>query len=633
LQASRTTMPNVQAWPVQEQRRSLAVFIAAVVLADAVAFAVSAITFPLPAHALMIFCLLLGCNAATVELARRATEPEGLIKDFHAVWELPVAILAGPACAIIMPAVRLALAQARVRRAPDGQRVFCAAAAGLGYGSAAVVFRAIARPGQGHDIGAWLAAVAACAILQWAVRQGLILAAVKLSEPQTRARGLLFGGESLQNDMTELCVAVLATLAIAISALSVVLVLPLVTLLQRSCRHARLVRDSRADSKTGLLNAATWESESAAEVVRSVRTKSPLAVALLDIDRFKVINDTYGHLVGDQVIKEIARTLTSMVREYDLAGRFGGEEFSLLLPQTRAVDAFRIAERVRANIAGLSIIAPGATGGQRVHVTVSIGVAALDSGSERKLAELMAAADAALYRAKSGGRDQVQMISTSRGLSAISSSTRGINGAAAGHHQDLPLAFRRAEAPAEAASGPAASLRRMLVPELTPLVDAGRGDADGQDREDRGAAAVALRRVACTQHLGGVVALTGPAVHLDRRAAAVPRDLPVPDLGRVLVLDPHRRAAVHGALGHLDDDRHVRGGMSGPAGSPSTRCRRRGPRAAGKQHRTARHQQDAGAQTSAGAQARAGYGKHRPPYAIPLHDANPTALPACIFMR
>ena len=62
-----------------------------------------------------------------------------------------------------------------------------------------------------------------------------------------------------------------------------------------------------------------------------------MAVALLDIDRFKGINDTYGHLVGDQVIKEIARTLDSLLRDYDRAGRFGGEEFSLLLPQTRAV--------------------------------------------------------------------------------------------------------------------------------------------------------------------------------------------------------------------------------------------------------------------------------------------------------
>ena len=207
--------------------------------------------------------------------------------------------------------------------------------------------------------------------------------------------------------------------------------------------HVKLVSDARNDSKTGLLNAATWERESSAELARAMRTESPLAIAMVDVDKFKAINDTYGHLVGDQVLKEIANTLNTLSREYDLAGRFGGEEFALLLPQTRAVDAFRIAERVRANVAALSIIAAGSSGGERVHVTVSIGVAALDSGSKRELSELLAAADAALYRAKDGGRDQVQMISTTRGLSAIS----GPGIAAADHGsddgEDPPSVFRR----------------------------------------------------------------------------------------------------------------------------------------------------------------------------------------------
>ena len=181
----------------------------------------------------------------------------------------------------------------------------------------------------------------------------------------------VFGREPLYNDAAEICTGVLVTYGVAGNPLLALAALPVVTLLQRSLRHVQLVNDSRADSKTGLLNAATWEREATVEVGRAVRTRTPLAVAILDIDRFKVINDTYGHLVGDQVLKEIARTLDSLLRDYDRAGRFGGEEFSLLLPQTRAVDAFRIAERVRANIAGLSIIVPGATGGERVHVTVS----------------------------------------------------------------------------------------------------------------------------------------------------------------------------------------------------------------------------------------------------------------------
>ena len=258
----------------------------------------------------------------------------------------------------------------------------------------------------------------------------------------------MFGREPLYNDVAEICISVLVTYGVASNPLLAPAALPVVTLLQRSLRHVQLVNDSRADSKTGLLNAATWEREATAEVGRAVRTRTSLAVAILDIDRFKVVNDTYGHLVGDQVLKEIARALDSFLRDYDRAGRFGGEEFSLLLPQTRAVDAFRIADRVRANIAGLSIIVPGETGGERVHVTVSIGVAALDSGSKREYSQLMAAADAALYRAKSGGRDQVQMISTTRGLSAISGGGRGSDSSGNstnGGRSDVPSAFRRAQ--------------------------------------------------------------------------------------------------------------------------------------------------------------------------------------------
>ena len=91
----------------------------------------------------------------------------------------------------------------------------------------------------------------------------------------------------------------------------------------------------------------------------------------------------------------------------------------MLLPHTRAVDALRIAERVRAHISRMPVFANGPAGPERVPITVSIGVAALDAGTRRELPELLAAADAALYRAKASGRDQVQMISTSRGLSAV----------------------------------------------------------------------------------------------------------------------------------------------------------------------------------------------------------------------
>jgi diguanylate cyclase (GGDEF)-like protein len=430
-------MLNVRAWPLWELARPLTIFIAVVVLADIAAIAVSAVSLSVHAHDLMVFGALLACSAATVELTRRGSEPEGAIKDIYAIWELPVVITLPPLYALLAPVARLALTQWRIRHAPVYRRVFSAAALGIAYGVTSVAFRALdglalgRQSAPAHNVSAWLLIVAVCAVIQWVANHALILTAIKASAPETRVRQMLLDGESLRNDVTELCVAVLATLAIAMSVLTVVIALPFVTMLQRSFRHAQLVKDSRTDSKTGLLNAATWDREAAAELARAVRTRSALAVALLDIDRFKSINDTHGHLVGDQVIKEIARTLDSLLRDYDLAGRFGGEEFSMLLPQTRSVDAFRIAERIRSHIAGLSIIAPGATGGERVHVTVSIGVSALDGGDKRELAELMATADAALYRAKASGRDQVQMISTTRGLSAVSGTPRGINAAVA----------------------------------------------------------------------------------------------------------------------------------------------------------------------------------------------------------
>ena len=211
---------------------------------------------------------------------------------------------------------------------------------------------------------------------------------------------------------------------------------------RRRASERRLTHAAAHDSLTGLAN----RTQLLNVLDECLAGGAAAAVLFVDLDRFKAINDTYGLLAGEQVLKEIANTLSTMLRDYDLAGRFGGEEFSLLLPQTKAVNAFRIAERIRSSIAAMSVIAPGAVGGERVQVTVSIGVAALDAGTDRTFSQLMSAADAALYRAKGGGRDQVQMISTTRGLSAVSGASRGLNGAVRDDpaSAEPPSVFRRA---------------------------------------------------------------------------------------------------------------------------------------------------------------------------------------------
>jgi diguanylate cyclase (GGDEF)-like protein len=442
----------IRDWPIWALPRWLIVYVITVVAADLAAICVAASAVTYSRKDLALFGLLLGCTAASVEMARKAGERGGLlIKDVQGVWELPVAILLPPFYALVAPIAQTALTQWRVRHGLLHRRVFTGAAVGLSYGAASVTFHGLSglvprNPGGTLSHGTvWTALVLLSALVKWALNKALVITAVKGANRSVNIRTAYFGGEALYNDAAEICIAVLVTFGVAGDPLLALVALPVVTLLQRSLSHVQLVSESRTDAKTGLLNAVTWERESAVEVTRAVRTQSPLAIAMVDIDKFKAINDTYGHLAGDQVLKEIANTLSTALRDYDLAGRFGGEEFSLLLPQTRAVDAFRIAERVRANIAGLSIIAPGAAGGERVQVTVSIGVAALDSGSKRELSELMAAADAALYRAKAGGRDQVQMISTTRGLSAISGPGTGAAGHGASSRHDTPSVFRRAQ--------------------------------------------------------------------------------------------------------------------------------------------------------------------------------------------
>ena len=459
IRSIRGRRTGSRTWPVRALPNWLVAFIIVVVLADMGFFAAAASAVAIHLHDLELFAGLLACSAVTVELTRRVGENQGFVKDVHATWELPVAILLPLAYAPILPIIRFALTQRRVARVPVYRRVFSAAAIGVSYLAAGFVFHRLIGlvPGTASDPGrhalVWMALVAACAVVQWSINQTLVLIAVKGSDPTVRLRDEQFAREPIFNDVNELCVAVLVTFCVAFSWVALVFALPFINLLQRSLRHNRLLQDARLDFKTGLLNTATWQRHAIAEVGRAVRTRTALAVVLLDLDRFKLVNDTYGHLAGDQVLKEIASRLNSMLRDYDVAGRFGGEEFSIVLPQTRAVDAIRIAERIRSDIAALSIIVPGAAGGERVHVTVSIGVAALDSGTERNLDELLAAADAALYRAKRSGRDQVQMISTSRGLSAVSGAAHGVNGAASGSGAvpaDQPSVFCRVVAPRNA---------------------------------------------------------------------------------------------------------------------------------------------------------------------------------------
>lgn len=166
--------------------------------------------------------------------------------------------------------------------------------------------------------------------------------------------------------------------------------------------RAELERLAATDPLTGLRNRRAFFREAGSELRRARRYKLPVALLMIDIDRFKQVNDRFGHLAGDELLRQVAAVLTRELRATDIHARFGGEEFIALLVQTPASDVAPTAERLRRAIAELSVESLGNLFG----TTASIGTAAVADG-DVELDELLRYADAALYKAKSAGRDRV----------------------------------------------------------------------------------------------------------------------------------------------------------------------------------------------------------------------------------
>jgi diguanylate cyclase (GGDEF)-like protein len=370
---------------------------------------------------LVKFLLLLGCGLISVAATPRIAYTQGaLVRDFITVWVLPVAILLPPVYAMVAPIPLLAVTQWVIHRGVVHRRVFTACAMGLAYGAASVVFRAFPASlaggslGRGSHVLTWTLVVAICEVLGGRGHNALIVLAVKISDPTIRLADQELSREALQADFAEFDLGVLITVVVAVNPVLAIFAVPSVLLARRFIMHAQLVAQSRIDTKTGLLNASTWEREATVEIARAVRTGSPLALALVDIDHFKTVNDTYGHLVGDKALRAVTDALRGQLRNYDLAGRFGGEEFVILLPQTREFDALGVAERLRAHIAAMTIpVDDGEPSGRVVTLTISVGVAALE-GERRELTDMLAAADSALYYAKETGRNRTHVITATR---------------------------------------------------------------------------------------------------------------------------------------------------------------------------------------------------------------------------
>ncbi len=169
--------------------------------------------------------------------------------------------------------------------------------------------------------------------------------------------------------------------------------------------HETVERQAVTDELTGLFNRRRFQEVMSTEVERAKRFQNQVGLVLLDIDDFKLINDTYGHQQGDHVLKEVARVLRESSREIDEPARYGGEELAVVLPHTDLEGAYQLAERVRSGIEALEL--PLLDGMGSIGVTASLGVATLP-GSADDRRSLFQAADDALYRAKRAGKNRTE---------------------------------------------------------------------------------------------------------------------------------------------------------------------------------------------------------------------------------
>ncbi|WP_405059409.1 GGDEF domain-containing protein [Kribbella sp. NBC_01505] len=340
----------------------------------------------------------------------RAVVSEGTTYvNLKSMWMFAAILILPPPLALAVIAASYVHSWARMRRNPPYRGFFSASTVILGSALAVMCLRTINpdhQPGfTGGLVG--LLAVTAAALAYWLINFALVVGAVLLSNPEANAR------KALGQLSDQFIVA--GALGLGTSTAALLLYQPWLTVallitvlgLHRALLVGQFQFAARTDPNTGLANTMFWHEIAAKTLEGAQNNNTPLGILYLDLDHFKSVNDTHGHLAGDQVLKAIAAELKHEVRTDDLVGRLGGEEFAILLPNTDVDDTLHTAERIRHRIANLVITVTAPNGKMEVDgITCSIGAATFPV-SGQSLDVLLMAADTATYAAKESGRNRV----------------------------------------------------------------------------------------------------------------------------------------------------------------------------------------------------------------------------------
>ncbi|GAB2963944.1 GGDEF domain-containing protein [Saccharothrix stipae] len=387
----------------------------------AVVGAAATTAWPVPAGSWTTFAVLAGCAALHLHCSRwieriRRDHSHLPHVDLCSIWILAGALVLPPSLAVALVVLVYAHRWWVVGRwdasRPPHRCVFTTAMMVLATLAASAVsgltglreHLQAGRPGGALD----LVGLAGAGAAQWLVNTVLVAAVILLTvRPRSvrdsigsAADNLLEAGQLAMGGFVALAVAWWPGFALPMVVAAVAL--------HRTVLIHQLELAARTDTKTGLLNAEAWHLQAKLELERTRRQPPGARVGLfmIDVDHFKDINDTHGHQTGDLVLRRIAAALESTVRRGDAVGRFGGEEFAVLLPGVEHEEAVAVAERMRSEVH--RVLVDVGDGGTVAGLTVSIGIAVWPEVAEDTVEGLLAAADAALYEAKRLGRDQVQ---------------------------------------------------------------------------------------------------------------------------------------------------------------------------------------------------------------------------------
>jgi diguanylate cyclase (GGDEF)-like protein len=368
-------------------------------------------------RALLLLCMGVAFERISHEVGKlRLLLRSGPKPDMTSVWTFAAALALYPGQAALLAVGVIGQAWLMRQRSPSHylyRRIYTAATIVLACLAASAVVHDRRWPVGALPDGLRPALTLLLALLIYTcINRVLISIALVCAGAPVKANALIGGWDDNALEIATLCLGYFTALSVIHQPWLTPLMLMPTLLLQRGALVKELEHAAATDTKTQLLTALAWQNSADLALQRALRDSTPIAVLLIDLDHFKRLNDSHGHLIGDAALLSVADQLRRELRKSDVVGRFGGEEFVVLLPGLDLAHAFDVADRIRIRIAGVHVSALGVSGAHddssANRLSASIGLAHFP-GHGQDLSELLHAADAALYQAKHNGRNRVEV--------------------------------------------------------------------------------------------------------------------------------------------------------------------------------------------------------------------------------